>query len=561
MKGWISNPMNNTNSKHWVLITCAALLLTVLMTLSLISCGRNSEHDDTGTNHAEGAGPRPGDAGDANPAGLLDLASAFDRDLFYGETLTISVSTDSSHMQALADAYMQHNPGVIVEVIPNYIAYIYDEIFDGTYTYVHRNYALSLETANEVRWYVNNRLENGTAPILICSRIIDHHNPRSVRYLADWFPIMSASPYFDEDEYFFNVFHAVAIDGRLYTFPTRFSYRMVVANSTVPGLVPLLGTHNDMYGGVTISQQMEMMRHLWSAGNQMYLDSYFDVFVGIWDYLYNFINMDIRHVDFNNQRFIDFITNALEITCPNTIYGQRRVSNRTTHARDVELRERYFFQHIGDTVFQYFVDFGEDFHGNYFAFMAPTPIIYSHDEIFDFSSVLTIADRDAQPQHNIVAPAPIVSSRGELIITTYDSFVLNAHATAVQQALALDFMEFITSFASHTAITRLIQPPIQLMPINRDLFARIVGFAILDATSNIALASWTNYHGPVWAAQLNDIGIHLYTTIGEMPMITTQMPPEVTSIIFEELEAFHIGSVPAEETARNLQNRVSAALH
>jgi len=496
------------------------------MALILISCGRNREPDDTGTNHAYGAGPRPGDTGDANPVALPDLASAFDRDLFNGETLTISVSSNFAHMYALASAYMRQNPGVIVEVIDNTV-----------------------------------QLEEGTVPVLMCFLTIDRYDPHNARNLADWLPIMNASPYFNEEEYFMNVFHAAAVDGRLYAFPTRFSYRMVVANSTIPGLVSLLGTYNDMYGGVTISQQMEMMRLLGSELSHMYLDSYFDVFVGIWDYLYNFIDIETRRVDFYNYRFKDFITNARELTCPDTIYGQMRISNRTTHAQDLELRERYFFQHIGDSMFQYFVNFGEDFHGNYFAFEAPTPIDHS-DVLIDFAPIFPA--HDDPPQHDIVAPALIVSSHGELLITIYDSFVLNANANTVQQALALDFMEFATSAVGNMMAGEGLNPPrnVHLIPVNRELYARVIWDALFNVLGNRdgVVWQWLASHGQIWINQLNDIAAHLLT-IGDMPMISTQMPHAITNIIFEELEAFHNGSVSAEETARNLQNRISFVLH
>ncbi|MCL2171353.1 MAG: hypothetical protein FWB71_04310 [Defluviitaleaceae bacterium] len=160
-----------------------------------------------------------------------------DRSLLYGTTIAIAHvpqirvgGTQRQHfgMELLAQRFMLANPGITIEF----------RAFD------------SPEQATEL---IGLDLMSGMSEFtLINSLGIDWRSPVVTRlFLADWFEIMNAAPDFNPDDWFMNVFDAMAKDGRLHVFPTDFRYEVVVANSSVPGLAEAFArydfiTHSDL---------------------------------------------------------------------------------------------------------------------------------------------------------------------------------------------------------------------------------------------------------------------------------------------------------------------------
>jgi len=500
-------------NKNIIQVAYTVLILAVIIALSLSACGRNNDQPEADSStQAEIAGPRPGDAVDTttNDTLISDLIApapvlTFDRDQFAGETLTIYTLQGQRYIANLVQQYMAENPDVTV-----------------TFT--------QLRNIEYAMLHTRTQLAAGTAPILMDSRFVDFYNPRYARYLADWYPIMNVSPYFNEDDFFMNVFHAVAVNGRFLAYPLSFSYRTVTANSAITGLVENLEWYRDRHGGVTISQLIEMMNVRHIPGSDMFLARHFDVSVGVWDYLHNFFNLGTHHVDFDNQHFIDFINNSRELTSPDRVFGLDRLNLRTTIMLDASMSERYFFQFHDQNMLQYFVDFGENTFGEAFMFTAPTPII---------------------------------SEQGELITDILSAYVLNAQATPVQQAIALDFMLFIRSWSTISTVAdgdiEIVFP--RMMPVFRGIHNGLVSHYI-DSNLFNRFGQWRNWievRGELYPEERNDIITRL-TAFGDMPMISAQVPYEIRSIIFDELEGFHRAFASAEDIAQNLQNRITVAL-
>jgi len=469
----------------------------------LVGCGQNNEPQGGGPPAPEGTGPRPGDATDIGTGDVIVTMPEYDREQFYGQTIKIFSLQGHQHINSLIRMYMDENPDVMV------MYSLFPSIAEGM-------------------WYTTTYLAAGTAPTIMYSQFIDYYNPNYARYLADWFPVMEASPYFDEDSFFMNVFHGAAVNSRLYAFPLSFSYRMVTANSLIPGLIESLDWYKGRYGGVTIPQLMEMMHVRHIPGSDMYFARYFDVSVGVWDYIHSFFDMDTRYVGFNSQSFIDLISNMQEITTSGRIFDWSRTSTHTAFAVDSVMSERYFFQFICHHILQYFVDFGETASGDAFMFTAPTPIL---------------------------------NNQGELNIDLINAYVLNAQATTVEQAIALDFMLFIRQFWIGTGIDfRNLQIP-RMLPVDRDMHYGMVTSNINNTLFNEDghWGRWVAERGELSPEEREDI-ISQLVAIGGMPMTSTQVPHEIKDIIFYELREFHNGFVSAEDVAHNLYSRITSEL-
>jgi len=415
-----------------------------------------------------------------------------DRSLFYGETLTIATAdggADPSPYQTPARQYMDENPGVTIEVI-------------SLRTYV-----------NDVNRFANKQNEvgvqlmAGSAPVLIDGRFVDHRDPRSAHFFADWLPIMDATPSFDENDWFMNVFHASAVNGQLLAFPMSFSYEMVAANSTVPGLSEALAAQDS----ITLSELIELHRRI-SADTTFLFNPDFNANRIVALYLDSFLDIETGLVDFDNKQFIDLITYAREITSPDF-----RMQRGPRGWIDPEL-EAYWSK-------KYFFSFADMYQ------------LFPRFEVGPLFTELT----------------PLVNERSELLVAPRSTYVLNANATPIEQALAWDFIQFVMNSDNQGGM-------MSMYSTNKPLFYQTAawhsrryvsiareefGWQLLTDTIDESAAEVTAQKVVRW----------------DMPMaITRNLPFAIENIIDEALELFHNGLVSAEQTAADLQNRVTLAL-
>jgi len=465
LKNRLVGIMNNVAPKRWVLILCTTLLLAVVMTFGLVSCGRG--------------GATPNNNADVVP---IWMPCPDDPNPFYGQTLTIAAPFGmqwDGHDLRMINAYRRQRPGVTVEIID-----------------------LDLDAGQE---QMSVQLMSGTAPTLIHNLFVDNYSPSVNVFFADWFPLMDASPSFDEDDYFMNVFHGSAVNGRLYFFPTSFNFMAVAANSSVPGLAEAF----EGLDGVSVEQMMEL-RQQSPAGSQLYLGQNYDVVTGVMVSLHSFFDMETRMVDFNNQRFIDFINYSRESTNPNPSPGHGNQSIFSGPIEDAAWSQRYYFLNVPGTVNQYFMSFEED-------------LIFTN-------------------------AIPMVNHQGEVIIGTW-GYGLNVQASPVEQALALDFMQFITSAENNAIVVR---PPVST--VNRQLQRIAVAQHLDFFVSQTRAFGWR-----LSAAQFETAEniSERFAAISDMPMTTFQVPQAIQTIILEALADFHLGLATAEQTAQDLQNRIA----
>jgi len=463
LKNRLVNIMNNVTPKRWVLFICTALLLMVVMTFSLVSCGRSEAQPDEVPIWT----PPPDDP---NP--------------FYGQTLTLAAPFSlqgDGHDLRVVNAYRRYRPGVSIETVDL-------DVIAG-------------------REQMSVQLMSGTAPLLISSIFVDVYNPSVARFFADWFPLINATPSFDQDKYFMNVFHGSAINGRLYSFPVAFQFLATTANNNIPGLAEAL----EGLDAVSFAQMMEFRRQF-PTEDQLYFEPSFDVVIGVMENMRSFFNMETRMVDFDNQYFVDFLNYSRDLTSTNQVSGQFLgqwfFSAWPGPDEDAAWGQRYYFLNVHPGMLQYFMDFEED---------------------LNFSSV-----------------TPLVNQQGEVFIETW-GYVLNAQATPIQRALALDFMQFMTSEENSAVAGR---PPYG--SVNRDLQRIALGQLLSFSLNQFRGFGWR----PTGGGALESIRDH-YSAIADMPMTTGRIPRAIQTIISDALADFHFGLVTAEQTAQDLQNRIT----
>jgi len=351
------------------------------------------------------------------------------------------------------------------------------------------------------------QLMAGSAPVLIDGAFVDHRDPRSAHFFVDWFSIMDADPSFNEDDWFMNVFHASAVNDRLLAFPLLFHREMVTANSTIPDLPEALAVQDS----ITLSELMELHRKV-STDTSFLFAPYFGASRVVTLYLDSFLDMDTGLVDFNNEQFIDLIAYAREIT------GQNMTDERYWIDPELEVywSENYFFY------------------------------------ISDFSMYQDLPHLETGPLFTELTP--LVNERGELLVdTSWSTYVLSANATPVEQALAWDFIQFVMNPDNRDTL-------VHMQPTNRHLFHH---GAVLWLRHTIGTTredfGWQLLTDTI-DESVEDVKIRM-EALGDMPMANTRtLPFAIENIIDEALELFHNGLVSAEQTAADLQNRVTLAL-
>jgi len=519
------------------------ILLIMMVALSLAACGRRDELPDTNAYIYDEVGPRPGStsAGDTNTSGDTDQevdVQLTDRSQFYGETLTIfAQSRTNNNIGIIADEYMRLNPDVTIDVIS----------FGGNLERAIRETSIAL---GEVMLPAD--APPVTPPVLIESALV---NPRNTHHFVNWLPFIYTTPDFDNYNFFINVIDAMTVDGYLYEFPITFSFNMVAANHTIPGLVEFMDVYEN---GITVYRLLELMRNFNTTGyhpysdashQRMYLWHNFDVGYGF-KYLQDSFDSEDSTAEFNNQRFIHFLNHAREATYPDKVFGEIYAPLiQTVRSPDwAFVLWRYFFLNINVSDNHNIMHlFGNEPRNFIYAF---APLIFSE---------LT----------------PIVSNHGELILTGTSSYVLYSGATLVEQALAWDFMRFMASEEGARAASRsinstergfgIMRERLPMMNINRDAarFSVRANWPDPGVFCNFAaILTDTTYLGDdipftEWMDAIIDDAIPLMDdwmdTIGDMPMVLLQARPDAALFILQD---FHNGVISAEEAAVFIQGLI-----
>ncbi|MDR2589956.1 MAG: extracellular solute-binding protein [Oscillospiraceae bacterium] len=458
------------------------VVLIITLVIALYSCDNIDNGGTNGENTTPPSSPPPTD----DVSHIVDP----DRSQFYGETLTIGTMSDFM-LKPFASLYMKDNPGVTIEIID-----YWQLLPDGL---------SSDEDILDLMSKINVELMAGSGPTLISSFFVDYRNPREAVYLADWFPVIKADPAFNEDDWFMNVFHASSVHGRLYSFPTMFTYYNVAVNSKVPGLWETLVGRS----GITASELLDLHSQ-YAAGTELLLSSSFAMYWIMEYFIDSFMDFESGWVDFNNERFINLITHFKEIITKEHIDSW----NYYDHERETFLSERFLFHIVSPSVPQYFIDFENG------------PIFHGH--------------------------IPLTNENGDLYIGNWESYVLNANASPIEQALAWDFIKFITETENSSIFNMYLQPT------NRDLFRSNADQLIVGIVSHLESEGWETRLSNEAAIQ---DAIKLMEYYGDKPMIMmSDVPRMIRFSIGTTLDLFYNDLITAERAAADIQNTVELML-
>jgi ABC-type glycerol-3-phosphate transport system substrate-binding protein len=459
------------------------LLLTILLIVFTFGCANNNNEADEGD--VSGVEIQ-------EPASTIDVSHMIDpdRSLFYDETLTIGVLGDHD-LRNFAFQYRFANPGVNIQ-IENYWDYFPNGLQNDDEI---QNFLTQLKT----------QLMAGTAPILIDAGFIDYLDHREARYLIDWFPVINADPEFNEDEWFMNAFHAFSVDNKLYCFPSIFAYNVVTINNNVPGLREAVSG----LSGISLSKLVDL-HSKYDEDMSLLLTSTFGIGWIVEYGLDGFFDFESRWVDFNNEKFIEFISRLKKLE------GTEPGMNVTyyNNVQELYLSERYLFNIVGIHNVQYFVDFETG------------PLFYEH--------------------------IPLTNEQNELLIWNLDSFVLNAGSTPIEQALAWDFVKFMSDPRNS------VSQQVPLQPTNKELFYFNANKMIPRMTTHLMQYGWEL---EISEEQSTQNAIALLESFGNMPMaIMSNVPRIIRAEIMTVLHQFNDGLLTAEQSAAEIQNRVELIL-
>jgi len=496
LKKRLVNITRRTKVPAWVGLSCTLLLLIIAITFTMIGCsnrGNTAGTDIDGNQNIE-------NSNGATPVYIPDEVFHIiepDRASFYGEVLRIA-TFDSLTITPLARAYERENPGVTIEVIDIWYQYRSNG----------ENFSETIETA---RKQIAEDFITGSAPTLIDTTFLDIHDPRTTEYLVDWLPVITADPDFIENDWFMNVFHALAVNGNLYQFPMGFLYNVVAINNTIPGLREMLSGRSS----ITIPELVELTLRF-SASEHFYPYFGFTTSIAAYLSLDSFIDLNNGIVDFNNDRFIDLLLDSREVTAPDAdINVWTGTGSIVSRSNEQQWSDRYLFVLASPHTLQYYFDFTEG------------PIF---------------VDR-----------IPLVNEQNELLISPWPNYAMNLHTTFTEQALAWDFLKFVMApdnFKSH----------LTFLPTNRELFHALAVPLLQDFSNNhfFTFDGWETAD-PTEVVLSNTI-IYM-EELGNLPMKwIDDYPHEISTLIFNTIKPFHLGRVSAEQTAAELQFAVEEIL-
>ena len=430
--------------------------------------------------------------------------------LFYGQTLTIGVSANGREGMRLVpfvNAYMRANPGVNIEFI----------YLDGDIERTREQIAVQFMA--------------GTAPMLVPGHHVQYPNMHNHDMFANWFPLMEAHPHFNEADWQMNVFDAFAMDGRLLGLSPTFQYMYVMVNSAVPGLAEATAGRDS----ITLAEMIELYEHFYDPLNSKMIMNGFDVRWALtgW-HTHNFFDFNTGYVNFNNQEFIELITQMRGLTNPHQLLGHpRQIGRPGDRYLELEWSQRYMFRQATSHPFEYF-------------------------SIFDENTIF-------------VNPLLVVNDDGELLIhgAPSETWLLSAGATPIQRALAMDFILFIAGNENDTLrLESLFSPAAGFLnapwfpsgaPVNRYLLYRDGNFAFANMLNQLFINNNWRLAGTQEEAD-EKIFARMHTA-AEMPMARPfHAPWLITDLINEHLELFNSGLQTAQQTAENLQNSVTLAM-
>jgi len=425
---------------------------------------------------------------------------------FRGETLVVSRVTPLSEFTGLRESmspasietmammYMRRNPGVTIEIVAPF------EFLEGT----------GLEFF-QYREDIVLQLMSGTAPTLFEATALPWFDPRVNQYLADWYPLMQQDSYFNEYDFYTNVFTAISSNaqGRLVVYPYSFDSTMVMANTAISGIIDAVG----LYDSLSLSE-MHRLYHLYAVDIAIALYPMHSTLDAVMFSLGDFIDFGSGAIDFINHDFIQLITPSRYLAEYGS--GVGAAPRWGLPEEESGLSINYLFNMASTLVFRHIL--GLD------------PVLFGN-------------------------PLPKVNNDGEMLITPDFMFGLCANASPVQLSLAYDFIMFMQQYCDP------LLPP--SVPVYRPMLREYVEYRMWGALLRSFQHGWGGYAGGFEGACDTVISV-LDGWFFNMPMaplfVTSPIGNQMDSIIAEVILDFDNHIITGLQAAEYLQNRVSLHL-
>jgi ABC-type glycerol-3-phosphate transport system substrate-binding protein len=327
--------------------------------------------------------------------------------------------------------------------------------------------------------------------------------------LADFYPLMKNDPTFNEDDYYMNVFEAMAHKNKLIVFPACFTYLMIGVNNVFS---PDLADKFRQYDKISLRELLDLYNSVEDKGHR-YISQNIDALSATYDNINAFVDLENKTCSFNTPEYIRFITDIKNGTAPQKIangeigftYGFTYFSK----ANQEEYALSYLFANTESNVYQIFLPNTED-------------------------EILT---------HFI----PLVSENGKLNLVPIKRFCINE--ASKNKELAWEFVKFITTPEANEGVF------IPTFPVNKELFQT---YAVAELTQYIDYwrREFISVEGETAdvVEQVKDI-LEAYN---EMPM--EYQPYFDFEAIPEIIKSYYAGTLTAEQAALELQNKVSLYL-
>ncbi|MCL2171276.1 MAG: hypothetical protein FWB71_03905 [Defluviitaleaceae bacterium] len=465
-------------------IKCVSILIIIVMGASLFGCGGNGQR-----------------------GGENDFARYFnDRSLFYGQTLTVAnfllmdPTTPTTRLNVFAQVYMAQNPGVTIEIV-NPIGLAEFGAVEGTERY---------------REYMSLRLMAGTAPTLFEATGFDWRDMRVNQHFADWLPIMQADPRFNEDDFQMEVVNVLSenAQGRLVIYPAMYQMRILLANTGIPGLAEAVSQMDTLS-----STDLIRLNNEFNADGEFHISASFNAPSVTMMNLAEFLDMDNLVSDFNNPRFIEMISQANDLSCPDVI------------------RYRAFFPAGGN-----FMPHHEEDAFRRFMFKE---ISLSNNPFFF-----------GQHQGMFASPRPLADYHGRALIDPHLPFAISATASPIQQALAWDFIQFMQT--PHPMFM-LVTAPSLFRPILWDYLETQAAALLFNRPRVNVDSDLLRYVvSPAYTVISSFADLPLAFTTSDL--VAFSNPGIIDTIIVDALRDFEDGLITAHAAAELIQNRITIVL-
>lgn len=403
------------------------------------------------------------------------------------KSLTISLCWDFYYVEEAVENFKKNNPDFEVSLT---------KYSNDTEKYISQ---------------VSTALMAGNADDILDGYGINYRDDATVKLLTDFYPLMQADPAYNEDKYFTNVFKALEYEGGLYTFPSNFSFDMVLINNRISD--ELTSEFSKLSRLNTFDLIDFYNRAKAENGADYYIHDGFDVLTAFFTVTSSFIDMENKTCDFNNPRFINFLNDAKNATEPGKAFGYTYSSNSYPPEEEAAKSKKYMFQTVSADVYQYLLDFEED-------------LVFSN-------------------------PVPFTDEKGDLRISPLKNFCISAQSK--NKEIAWEFIKFMASedvFQSENAF-------IPSLPVYKELLAYKFNTDIPIWTAGYFVdeCGW-HIKGDVEAQ--TEKAITKISGFSNMPMFYTAS--DLYTIIMDPIEQFNNGNLTAEQLASELQNKVSLAL-